>query len=268
MIKQVNGINVNYESQGNGEETIVFVHGLGGSLNIWYSQQIACSRHYQTLAYDLRGSGRSDLSDFNYSIELWVEDLKALLESENITKAHLVGWSLGTLIVQHFVSSYPDMVASQTLIGPLWELPEMGKKNTFNRANIVEEQGMDAVADTIIEGGLSAYSRSDKPALVGLVRELLLRNHPQSYAASCRALANGRAISHVQVEVPTLLIVGDEDKVTPLAMAAKLYQHFPNARLEVIANSGHWATVEKPSELNQTILTFLKTIKQSNSVKA
>jgi 3-oxoadipate enol-lactonase len=268
VIKQVNGINVNYEIHGNGEETIVFVHGLGGSLNIWHSQQIACSRHYQTLAYDLRGSGRSQASESNYSIELWVEDLKVLLESENIKKVHLVGWSLGTLIVQHFVSSYPEMAASQTLVGPLWELPEMGKTNTFNRANLVEEQGMDAVADTIIEGGLSAFSRSDKPALVGLVRELLLRNDPESYAASCRALANGKAISHERVEVPTLLIVGDDDKVTPLTMATRLYQHFPNARLEVVADSGHWATVEKPSELNQIILTFLKTIKQSNSVKA
>jgi 3-oxoadipate enol-lactonase len=268
VIKQVNGINVNYEMNGSGEETIVFVHGLGGSLNIWYSQQVACSRHYQTLSYDLRGSGRSDLSDFHYSIEQWVEDLNALLESENIKRAHLVGWSLGTLIVQHFVSSYPEKAASQTLVGPLWELPEMGKKNTFNRANLVEEQGMDAVADTIIEGGLSAFSRFDKPALVGLVRELLLRNNREAYAATCRALANGRAAAHEQIKVPTLLLVGDEDKVTPLSMATRLYEHFPNAKLDIISNAGHWVMVEKPSEINQSILTFIKTIKKSNSVKA
>lgn len=268
MLKQVNGITMNLEVNGNGEDTVVFVHGLGGSLNIWHSQAAVVSRYYKTLAYDLRGSGRSDAAECDYSIEIWVEDLKALLDSQNIRRAHLVGWSMGTLIVQHFSSKYPAMTASQTLIGALWELPEIGKKNTFKRAEIVLEEGMDAVADAIIAGGTSSYTKAAKPALVGLIRDLLLRNNPEAYAASCRALANGTAIDHEKVEIPTLLIVGDEDNVTSLPVAERLYQAFPNAQLEVIANAGHWITVEKPNEVNQAFLKFLKTINQSSSVKS
>ena len=268
MLKQVNGITMNLEVNGNGEETVVFVHGLGGSLNVWHSQVSVVSRYYKTLTYDLRGSGRSDVADCEYSIETWVEDLKALLDSQNIRSAHLVGWSMGTLIVQHFSSKYSARVESQTLVGPLWELPETGKQNTFKRAEIVEEEGMDAVADMIIAGGTSSFTKADKPALVGLIRDLLLRNNAEAYAASCRALANGKAIDHQKVEVPTLLIVGDEDNVTALPVAEKLYRAFPNAQLEVISNAGHWTTVEKPNELNQTFLKFLKTLNRTSSVKA
>jgi len=268
MYEQVNGITMNLEMNGNGEETVVFVHGLGGSLNVWYSQIAVVSRYYKTIAYDLRGSGRSDKADCEYSIELWVEDLKALLDSQNIKRVHLVGWSLGTLIVQHFSSKYATMVASQTLVGGLWELPEVGKQNTLKRAEIVQEEGMDAVADTIVAGGTSSYTKYAQPALVGLIRDLLLRNNPEAYAASCRALAGGTAIDHQQVDVPTLLIVGDEDNVTPLPVAERLYRAFPNVQLEVIANAGHWIIVEKPTELNTAFLTFLKTINQTSSVQS
>lgn len=259
---------VNYEVNGNDDETIVFVHGLGGSLNVWHSQQAVCSRYYKTITYDLRGSGRSDISDCKFSIELWVKDLKALLKAENINNAHFVGWSMGTLIVQHFAYTYPSMVTSQTLVGPLLELSELAKQNTFKRADLVQKEGMDAVADTIIQGGTSSYSKFDKPALIGLIRDLLLRNNSEAYAASCRALANGRSINHQQVDVPTLLIVGDEDNVTPLPVATKLYQSFPNAQLEVIPNIGHWTPLEAPTEINKLLLKFLKTIKHTSSVNA
>ncbi|KKB33618.1 alpha/beta fold hydrolase [Bacillus thermotolerans] len=268
MRKEVNGAAVNFEVNGNGEETVVFVHGLGGSLNVWHSQQAVASRYYKTLSYDLRGSGRSDIANCDYSIELWVEDLKALLDSEKIDQPHLVGWSMGTLIVQHFSSKYPSRAASQTLVGPLVELPEAGKKNTFKRAEVVEAEGMDAVADAIIQGGTASFTKYDKPALIGLIRDVLLRNNPEAYAASCRALANGKAVDHTKVEVPTLLVVGAEDNVTPVPVATRLYNAFPNAQLEVIADAGHWTTVEKPNEINQALIKFLQTAKQTSSVNA
>ncbi|MDQ0221260.1 alpha/beta fold hydrolase [Peribacillus cavernae] len=267
MFKKVNGITINYEVKGQGEETIIFVHGLGGSLNIWNSQVNICSRYFKTITYDLRGSGRSEVSTNEYSIELWVEDLKALLDSENVGQAHLVGWSLGTLIVQHFAITHPEMVLSQSLVGPLWEIPETGKTNLYKRADLVEQEGMDAVADTIIDGGVSPYSKHGQTALVGLIRELLQRNDKRAYAATCKALADGKAINHQDVQAPTLLIVGDGDNTAPVPVATRLLNHFPNAKLEVISNSGHWTTVEKPQEVNQLLLRFLQTANQSQTVR-
>jgi pimeloyl-ACP methyl ester carboxylesterase len=259
MFKAIKDLQVNCEVKGNGD-TVVFVHGLGGSLNIWNSQVNVCSRYFKTIAYDLRGSGRTDLAGPEYSIDLWVEDLKNLLDSEEVERVHLVGHSMGTLIIQHFAAVYPDRVNSLTLVGGLTEIPEAGKSGLYERSHLVSEKGMDAVADLVIEGGLSACSKHANNALAGLVRELLQRNHPEGYAASCKALANGKAIVYEQVQVPVLLIVGDEDKVTPLPMAKQLHAKFPHAKLEVIADCGHWATVEKPSEVNRALLAFLHTI--------
>ncbi|BCJ88536.1 alpha/beta fold hydrolase [Effusibacillus dendaii] len=258
MFKQINGTTLNYEVKGNGPESVVFVHGLGGSLNIWHSQVKICSRYFKTLTYDLRGSGRSDISVPEYSINLWVEDLKSLLETEAIERAHFVGHSMGTLIIQHFAVAYPEMVASLTLVGGITEIPEAGKKGLHDRANLVKENGMDAVADLVIEGGLSAYSKHANSAVAGLVRELLQRNDAEAYGASCKALANGMVIAYEEVKVPVLLIVGDEDNVSPISMAKQLYDHFPNAKVEVLADCGHWATVEKPSDVNRVLLSFLK----------
>jgi len=259
LIKQIQNLKVNVESKGNGE-AIIFIHGLGGSLNIWNSQVNTCARFFQTIAYDLRGSGRTDLSEPEYSIEIWVEDLKNLMDAEGIEQAHLVSHSMGTLIAQHFAVDYPHRVKSLVLVGGLLEIPAPGKKGLYDRSNIVRENGMDSVADAVIEGGTSSYSKHANAATIGLVRELLQRNSPEGYAASCRALANGKAIDHSQVDVPVLLIVGDEDRVTPLPMAKKLLNGFPNAGLRVIENCGHWTTIESPDAVNRALLSFLYTL--------
>lgn len=259
MLGQVNDLKVNYESKGDGD-VIVFVHGLGGSLHIWNSQTTVCSRYYRTLSYDLRGSGRTGLSQCEYSIELWVSDLKELLLRENIEAAHLAGHSLGTLVVQHFAVSYPHMVKSLTLVGGFTEPSEAARKGIYDRSDVVRTNGMDAVADAIIEGGFSSYSKHTNSALIGLAKDLLLRNHPEAYAASCRALAQAQAIDHSKVEAPVLLIVGDEDKVSPLSMSKLMSRRFPRAQLEIIPNCGHWATIEMPDAVNKSLLNFLSTL--------
>ncbi|WCK53733.1 alpha/beta hydrolase [Aneurinibacillus sp. Ricciae_BoGa-3] len=259
MLSQTKSLQVNYEVKGTGE-AIVFVHGLGGSLNIWNSQVNVCSRYYKTIAYDLRGSGRTETSIPEYSISQFVEDLTDLLEQESVESAHFIGHSMGTLIVQHFAIRYPEKVKSLALVGGIIEIPPAGKDGLAARSELVKEKGMDAVADAITEGGLSAYTKFANPALVGLVRELLQRNDAEGYAASCRALADAKAIDHQEVTQPVLLVVGDEDKTSPVRMAQQLYKGFPNAKLEVIPDCGHWATIEKPNDVNRALLNFLTTL--------
>ncbi|WHY65084.1 alpha/beta hydrolase [Neobacillus sp. SuZ13] len=258
MRKQIRDIQVNVEVKGSGE-AVVFVHGLGGDLNIWHSQVNTCSRHFKTVTYDLRGSGRTDVSHPDYSIELFVEDLKALLDSESIESAHIIAHSMGTLIAEHFAVSYPEAVKSLTLVGGFTEPPEGARKALSDRSTLVRENGMEVIADTILEGGFSNYSKTNL-AVMGLVRSLLLTNDAEGYAASCRALAEAKAIRHQEVEVPVQLIVGEEDKTTPLSMSKALYNNFPNADLVVLSNCGHWATIEKPNEVNTAILEFINRI--------
>lgn len=258
MRKQIGDIQVNVESKGAGE-AVVFVHGLGGDLNIWHSQVNACSRFFKTVAYDLRGSGRTDVAQPEYSIELLVEDLKALLDHESIESAHIVAHSMGTLVAEHFAVAYPEAVKSLTLVGGFTEPPAGARKALADRSTVVRENGMESIADALLEGGFSATSKTNQAAM-GLVRSLLQKNDAEGYAASCRALAEAKAIHHKEVTVPVLIIAGDEDKTTPLPMEKALYQSFPNAELVVLPNCGHWATIEKPDEVNGAILRFLHVI--------
>ncbi|ETI67413.1 alpha/beta fold hydrolase [Neobacillus vireti] len=258
MRKLIRDIKVKVEVKGTGD-AVVFVHGLGGDLNIWHSQVSACSPHLKTVTYDLRGSGLTDVSHPDYSIEVFVEDLKALLDSEMIEGAHIVAHSMGTMIAEHFAVVYPEAVKSLTLIGGFTEPPEGARKALADRSTLVRENGMESIADAILEGGFSSFSKSNQ-VMMGLVRSLLLKNDAEGYAASCRALAEAKAISHQNVKVPVLLIVGDEDKTTPLSMSKALYNSFPNADLEVLPNCGHWATIEMTNEVNAAVLKFINRI--------
>ncbi|MED4227514.1 alpha/beta hydrolase [Neobacillus cucumis] len=258
MRKQIGEIQVNVEIKGVGD-AVVFVHGLGGDLNIWHSQVNAASRYFKTVAYDLRGSGRTDVSQPEYSIELFVEDLKTLLNSESIESAHIVAHSMGTMVAEHFAATYPQAVNSLTLVGGFTEPPEGARKALADRSTVVRENGVESIADALLEGGFSSQSKTNQAAM-GLVRSLLQNNDSEGYAASCRALAKAKAINHKEINVPVLLIVGDEDKTTPLPMAKVLYKNFPNAELVVLPNCGHWATLEKPDEVNEAILRFFHTI--------
>jgi 3-oxoadipate enol-lactonase len=256
MQKTINGALTNYEVKGQGE-TVLFIHGLGGTLNIWHNQVQQLSRYYQTVTYDLTGSGRTETTDAPYSMETWGQDILALMEELSIEKAHLVGHSMGTVIAQHFAIEHPDRVLSLTFVGGIVEIPEAGKAGLEQRAKTVLEQGMDPVGEAICDAGLSAHTKATNTAVVGFVRELMQRNDPAGYAASCRALAAAKAIDHSAVQVPVLVVVGDEDRTGPLPVAKKLYQGFPNSRLVVIAESGHWTTLEQPVETTQAILQFL-----------
>ncbi|MFJ7730188.1 alpha/beta fold hydrolase [Neobacillus sp. NPDC097160] len=258
MRKQIRDIQVNVEVKGTGN-AVVFVHGLGGDLNIWNSQVNACSRHLKTVTYDLRGSGLTDVSQPDYSIDLFVEDLKALLESESIESAHIVAHSMGTMIAEHFAVVYPESVKSLTLVGGFTEPPEGARKALADRSTLVRENGMDSIADSIVEGGFSSYTKTNL-AMMGLVRSLIQKNDVEGYAASCKALAEAKAISQCDVKVPVLLIVGDEDKTTPLSMSKHLLKNFPNSELVVLSNCGHWATIEMPIEVNAAILKFINQI--------
>ncbi|RXT02284.1 alpha/beta fold hydrolase [Ammoniphilus sp. CFH 90114] len=259
MKKQIRDFQVNVEARGSGE-AVVFVHGLGGDLNIWHSQVNVCSRSMRTITYDLRGAGKTDVHPPEYSIDLLVEDLKSVLDNESIESAHLVAHSMGTLIVEHFAVRYPEAVKSLTLVGGFTEPPEGARKALGDRSTVVREKGMEAVADAILEGGFSSYTKHSNQAMLGMVRSLLLSNDPEGYAALCRALADARSIKHQEVSVPVLLIVGDEDKTTPLAMSKALYKNFPNAELVVLPNCGHWATLESADEVNRALLKFYHTI--------
>src|SRR5438876_12442078 len=105
MQANIHGVNIHYESQGEGP-AIVLGHGLGGTSNVWHAQRVGLSKYYRVIAHDLSGSGRSDKSKRQYSIDGWADEIAGLMDHLSVPEAVIVGHSMGTVIVQHFAAKY------------------------------------------------------------------------------------------------------------------------------------------------------------------
>lgn len=260
MQATIHGTKIHYESQGEGPP-IVFVHGLGGTSNVWHPQRATLSRYFRVITYDLSGSGRSDKSPHSFSIDGWADELAGLIEHLQLDQAVVVGHSMGTVIVQKFAAKYARLTRAIALAGALVELGPPGKEAFTKRAEAVEREGMAAAADQVLGGALSPGTRERNLALTGMVREMLLSNEPNCYAGHCRALINGSAkADQEKISCPTLLLVGDQDPVTPLALQRQIAAAIKNSRIRIIPNTAHLTMLETPEAFNAALLEFLATI--------
>jgi 3-oxoadipate enol-lactonase len=253
----INGSAIHFESQGDGP-AIVFVHGLGGTSNVWHAQRATLSRYMRVITFDLPGSGRSDKSKKTYSIDGWADDIAGLMDHLGQHDAVVVGHSMGTVIVQKFAAKYPQKAKAIVLAGALVELAPPGKEAFTKRAETVESQGMIGVADQVLLGALSPGTRERNPALAGLVREMLLSNCPTCYGGHCRALIAGSArADQPRIACPTLLVVGDQDPVTPLALQRQIAAAIANSKIRIVPDTAHLTMLETPGAFNAILLEFV-----------
>lgn len=250
------------EEEGEGP-AIVCVHGLGGSSNTWTPLMPAMARH-RVIRVDLPGSGRSQRVDGALSIEGYVETLLSVCARLGVTRAHWLGHSMGTIVVQHIAASQPKLVASVALFGPLIEPPEAARTAMKARAAKAREgaAGMHEITQALLNAAISADTRQRLPVAVAYVRESLMRQEGDAYARSCEALADAQAAAIDRIEAPVLLATGDEDGVAPpqavRAMADRL-RSARSTRVVVLPRCGHWTPVERPEECQRELRDFLAT---------
>ena len=250
------------EEEGEGP-AIVCVHGLGGSSNTWAPLMPALARH-RVIRIDLPGSGRSQRVEGALSIEGYVETLLSVCARLGVTRAHWLGHSMGTIVVQHIAASQPKLVASVALFGPLIEPPEAARAAMKARAAKAREgtAAMHDITLALLNAAISADTRQRQPVAVAFVRESLMRQDGEAYARSCEALAGAKAAAVDHIEAPVLLVTGDEDGVAPpqsvRAMADKL-RSARNTRVVVLPRCGHWTPVERPDECQRELREFLAT---------
>ena len=255
MLVELRGKQLSIEKQGSGEP-VVLLHGLGSTANVWEPQVRALADRHTMIRFDLEGAGRSPYVGA-LSIDGWVQDLKALLDLERIGKARLVGHSLGTLILQHFAAAYPQHVERLVLIGVNRAPPEARRQAVRERVAKVRAEGIDAIVDTVVKGGLSPHTLANKPEVVAFVRELLTRQPTEGYARSCEAMASAVAADVGAIKAPVLLIAGRDDGVSPVANSEGMAADLPDAQLRILEQCGHWHPIEQPAGVTQALREFL-----------
>lgn len=247
------------EVDGEGE-TIVLVHGLGGTCNTWTPVMPALSR-LRTVRIDLPGSGRSHkahaLAEGALSIERLVTAVLRVCGALGIERAWFAGHSLGTIVCQHLALAQPRLARGLLLFGPVLAPPDAGRDGLRQRAAKARSEGMAAIADAIVQGALSPSSRESQPVAVAFVRESLLAQDPEGYARTCEALADAQAADVSRIESPTLLVTGDEDAIAPPQAARGMAAKMVSARTEILSRCGHWTPVERASECQSLMRGFL-----------
>jgi 3-oxoadipate enol-lactonase len=256
MFIDLNGVRHHYISKGEGPP-IVLIHGLGASLHVWYGVLENLALHHHVVALDLRGHGRSGGQDGPLSVRGWAQDVEALLGALELPAVTLVGHSLGSLVAQQLAVSQPEAVDHLVMIGGISYFEPPMKDAYEQRAKLVEADGLDALVDDWLPGALAPRTAAQLPQLAGLLRDLFLRNDPDSYARACRAMAKAPAVNRESIGQPTLLMVGDHDRSTPVAMTEELHRDIPVSTVRVIAGAAHWATLEQPDAIAAAILEWL-----------
>ena len=255
MFADIDGNTLHYVSYGEGPP-VLFVHGLGGSNNVWHGVMQAMQQHHHVIALDLRGHGRSQ-GRGKFSIEGWSRDLQLFISHLELPGVTVVGHSLGTLVAQHLAWKSPEIVDQLVLVGGISYFQPPTADAYRERADLVDEHGLDPLVDDWLAGAVSPQSHARMAGGVGLLRELFLRNEPANYAKACRALAKVPTIRRDEIGQPTLLITGAHDRSTPLAMTEELKRSIPVTRVRVLPDVGHWCPVENPGAVAATILEFL-----------
>jgi pimeloyl-ACP methyl ester carboxylesterase len=247
-------------------DAIVFVHGLGGSMNAWTPLLPALGR-WRCVRPELPGAGRSRKAHAvgegapPLTAEVHAQALERVCAALGITRAHVVGHSFGTLIAQHLAAKAPSLVRSLALFGALWQPAPGMRDNMRARATAARSQGLFDIAEGISEFALSPSTRQSQPVTVAYVRESVAGQDAEGFARNCLALAEAQGARTELIRCPVLVVNGDEDQVTPLSGARQLADKLPDARVEVFSRCGHWPMLERAAESQRVLREFLDRVR-------
>jgi 3-oxoadipate enol-lactonase len=249
------------EDEGEGP-VIVCLHGLGGSSNTFTPLMTAMARH-RVVRIDLPGSGRSQRAEGVLSIDRFVDTVLNICSRLNIVQAHWVGHSLGTIVCQHVAVRASKMVSGLVLFGPLLSPPDAVRSALQARAAKARSeglQGMHDITQALVQAALSSDTRERLPLAVSFVRESVMRQDAENYAHTCDALATAQAAAIEQIQVPVLLVTGDEDVVAPpqaVRVMANKFHEARNCRVVVLPRCGHWTPIERTEECSRELREYL-----------
>jgi 3-oxoadipate enol-lactonase len=252
----INGIDIAYRDEGAGQP-ILFIHAFPLHSAIWERQLAAFSPHHRVIAPDLRGLGATARGSGAASLDQHADDLAALLGHLGIEHATVVGLSMGGYISFALWRRHRERVAALILADTRAGADsEEGKQGREKNAKLAEEQGSGAIAGQMLPKLLSPNAPA---ALRDQVRGIIESNDRAGIAAALRAMAARPDSTPLlaTIDVPTLVIVGAEDALTPPSEATVMFNAILGCRLAEIPGVGHLSNLEMPEAFNAHVAEFL-----------
>ena len=258
--QNVNGIRMQVCVAGEGPP-LLLVHGFPLSHRMWQSQIAHFQNKYTVIAPDLRGFGGSDVTVGTVSMKQHAEDLNELLALLGVDEpVNFCGLSMGGYIAWEFWKHFPEKLKTLILCDTRSDADtEEGVSNRLKMVDLVLRHGPEAVASAMIPNLLSETSRELYPEIaLDLIAEIEAAD-PEGIAASQRGMAERDDFLGVldQIQVPSLLIVGSDDVLTPPDIMREMAAQLPEANCHEIPRVGHMAPLEAVEKVNQAMEEFL-----------
>jgi 3-oxoadipate enol-lactonase len=262
MVKvKVRGGEMAYDDSGGGGAALVLLHGFPFDRSMWRGQADALGGEFRVVAPDLRGFGETPLGNGDLQMGTLAEDVAALLDELSVGRVVLGGLSMGGYVAFEFIRRFPERVRALVLADTRPQADDdEGRRTREETARRVLQEGMAPIVESMLPKLLTAETRERGGEVVEGVRALMLGTNPDTAAAALRAMAVRRDQTDLltSIRVPTLIVVGDEDSITPPADAEAMRAKIEGSRLFVVEGAGHLSNVERPAEFNRALVEFLR----------
>ena len=249
-------VRLHHRVLGNPDRSTVVIGGsVGSTLATWEPALAALSVAFHVIAYDHRGHGGSPAPAGPYVIDDLAGDVVALLDSYQVERAHLVGLSLGAMVVARIAGREPHRVDRLVLLCTTAHYPD--PRSWTERAATVRAGGTQAVADAALERWLTAGYRHDHLDETATVRQMIVSIDREGYAGCCGAIAGMDLRPDLpRIQAPTLVLAGEQDPAAPPEQMRELAAAIPGSRFEIVPGA-HVPSIEHPDIVTSLLLEHL-----------
>lgn len=262
----INDLFISYSDDGNENEVaIVFIHGFPLNKSMWDNQRKYFRGRYRVITYDVRGYGDSEAGVEELSIDLFVADLRRLLDLLNLDKVILCGLSMGGYIALRAVEKFPALFDALILCDTQCSADtEDAREKRMKSINVIKNDGLELYADQMLSGFFLNSKVGKKSKEIIEVRRMIEGSSSEVVCNTLLALADrSETCSDLEkIEIPVLILVGKEDKITPPSAAEFMHSKIVGSTFFQVDDSAHLSNIENPLEFNQRIEDFLELITQ------
>lgn len=238
--------------------TVVLSHALGCDLTMWDALANQLALDNRVIAYDHRGHGSSDAPDALYAMADLADDAARLLRELDTGPVVWVGLSMGGMVGQELALCHPALVRALVLANTTSGYPDAARAVWEQRIATVRADGIEAIADAVMGRYFHDAFRARKAATVARFRRRLVTTDAVGYVGCCEAVGKVDTTARLgQIAVPTLVIAGELDQGTPVAMAQALADGIPGATLEVLQDASHLSAAEQPEAFAALVTGFV-----------
>jgi 3-oxoadipate enol-lactonase len=250
--------------------TLFCIHGFPLSAAMWEPQVEDLADHARVIAPDLRGHGRSDVTEGPYPMPLLAEDCRDLLDYLGVTRpVVLCGLSMGGYVAFEFFRRYPERVAGLILVSTKAKADTAeGKAGRDAAVAKAQKDGVTAVAADMLPKLLAPQTYEEDAEMVEFVQEMMAETSLEGMIGALQGMKDrpDSVATLGEIDVPTLIIHGEQDQLIPLAEAQAMQTLISGAKLVVIPDAGHLPNLEQIDEFNDAVIDFLESLQGGEQI--